>query len=712
MHTALALIAVASALVAAGAWVMPAEGESSAGQRLLAASALAWGVVAVAETSLHLIGSAAALAVAMVALVLGREAPDTLAGRASTLADGLIVAGSLGFMAYVAGLDSLADEWLLSTQPAWLVVAPALMGAAAAGTALSLCSRATGAPRVRLALLSAGFLILAAAQAAEAVSGNAEPAAAGAAGWLLVALAAQLGAAADPALTVEPRLPARASALVPALPFAGALAAGAVELARPGPVPDTLVWLGLAVLLLGLARQVFARVETISVWHSLAAGSPRVGAAPRSEERPSHAYDDPLTGLANRDLLLRRCGLALEGSAILCIDLSAFGEVNESLGEAAGDELLVAVGRRLANAMRGGDTVARLGSDEFAVLAPGIDGEERALALAHRAELALRDPFVTESGEARLSASIGVALGAAGAQGGELLGRARAALEASRSSGRGIELHTEGMEEAASERLGLEADLRLALGTGELTLAYQPVFDLARGGIRSVEALVRWRHPVRGDVPPADFIPVAEASGLILELGAWVLEAGCAQWRTWLDAGAGWARLGLGVNLSARQLHDPRLVGNLRGALLASGMVPAALTLELPESALVADPAGARSRLEALRAVGVRIAIDDFGSGPSALGSLRDFPVDALKLDRAFLHGLRVGTPEATLAAALLAMGKALGVETAAAGVERAEQLAELRQIGCDLGQGHLLGGPLGPEGLAILLANSRQVAA
>ena len=712
MHTALALIAVASALVAAGAWVMPAEGESSAGQRLLAASALAWGVVAVAETSLHLIGSAAALALAMLALVLGRGAPDTLAGRARTLADGLIVAGSLGFMAYVAGLDSLADEWLLSTQPAWLVIAPALMGAAAAGTALSLCARVTGAPRARLALLSAGFLILAAAQAAEAVSGNAEPAAAGAAGWLLVALAARAGAAADPALTAEPRLPARASALVPALPFAGALAAGAVELARPGSVPDTLVWLGLAVLLLGLARQGLARVETIALWRSLSAGSPRVGAAPRFEERPSHAYDDPLTGLANRDLLLRRCGLALEGSAILCIDLSAFGEVNESLGEAAGDELLVAVGRRLANAMRGGDTVARLGSDEFAVLAPGIDGEERALALAHRAELALRDPFVTESGEATLSASIGVALGAAGAQGGELLGRARAALEASRSSGRGIELHTEGMEEAASERLELEADLRLALGRGELTLAYQPVFDLARGGIRSVEALVRWRHPVRGDVPPADFIPVAEASGLILELGAWVLEASCAQWRTWLDAGAGWARLGLSVNLSARQLHDPRLVGNLRGALLASGMAPAALTLELPESALVTDPAGARPRLEALQAVGVRIAIDDFGSGPSALGSLRDFPVDALKLDRAFLHGLRSGTSEATLAAALVAMGKALGVETAASGVERAEQLAELRQIGCDLGQGHLLGGPLGPEGLAILLANSRQVAA
>ena len=217
MHTALALIAVASALVAAGAWVMPAEGESSAGQRLLAASALVWGVVAVAETSLHLIGSAAALALAMLALVLGREAPDTLAGRARTLADGLIVAGSLGFMAYVAGLDSLADEWLLSTQPAWLVIAPALMGAAAAGTALSLCTRVTGAPRTRLALLSAGFLILAAAQAAGAVSGNAEPAAAGAAGWLLVALAARAGAAADPALTAEPRLPARASVLVPAL---------------------------------------------------------------------------------------------------------------------------------------------------------------------------------------------------------------------------------------------------------------------------------------------------------------------------------------------------------------------------------------------------------------------------------------------------------------------------------------------------------------
>ena len=313
MHTALALTAVASALVAAGAWVMPAEGESSAGQRLLAVSALAWGVVAVAEARLHLIGSTAAFALALVALVLVRDAPDTLAGRARTLADGLIVAGSLGFMAYVAGVDALADEWLLSTQPAWLVIAPALMGAAAAGTALSLSARVTGAARARLALLSAGFLTLAAAQAAEAVSGNAELAAAGAVGWLLVALAARVGAAADPALTAEPRLPARASALVPALPFAGALVAAAVELTRPGPVPDTLVWLGLAVVLLGLARQGFARVETIALWRSLAARQ-RAGAAPRFEERPSHAYDDPLTGLANRDLLLRRCALALEGS--------------------------------------------------------------------------------------------------------------------------------------------------------------------------------------------------------------------------------------------------------------------------------------------------------------------------------------------------------------------------------------------------------------
>ena len=386
--------------------------------------------------------------------------------------------------------------------------------------------------------------------------------------------------------------------------------------------------------------------------------------------------------------------------------------MNESLGQAAGDELLVAVGRRLANAMRGGDTVARLGGDEFAVLAPGIEDEERALALAHRALLTLRDRFVTESGEATLAACLGVALGGPRTQAAELLGRARAALAAARSSGGGIEPHREGMEEAASERLELEADLRRALGRDELTLAYQPVFDLARGGIRSVEALVRWRHPVRGDVSPADFIPAAETSGLVLELGAWVLDAACAQWRSWLDAGAGWARLGLGVNLSARQLHDPRLIGDLRGALLSSGMAPAALTLELPERTLVADPAGARTRLQALRAVGVRIAIDDFGSGPSALGSLRDFPVDALKLDRAFLHGLRSGTREATLAAALVAMGHALGVETVAAGVERAEQLTELRAIGCDLGQGYLLGGPLGPEGLAILLANSRQVAA
>jgi diguanylate cyclase (GGDEF)-like protein/PAS domain S-box-containing protein len=405
------------------------------------------------------------------------------------------------------------------------------------------------------------------------------------------------------------------------------------------------------------------------------------------------ALHDPLTRLANRALCRDRIEQALAHAersgipaAVLYVDVDDFKRVNDVYGHAAGDRLLVALARRLAATVRPGDTVARMGGDEFVVVCEGI-GERIAIALGVRVASAIADPLEVEGTEHRMSASVGIAL--AGPQAADpetLLANADAAAYRAKEAGRGrVEIFDERLRRSALARLRTEADLQGALERGELELALQPVVELAGATVVGREALVRWRRGRGGTVAPAEFIPVAEESGLILAIDAWVLEQAC---HTGLQGGAAWTS----VNLSPRRLAEPRLVEEVAGSLARTGLPPGRLAVEFTDCA-------ATRTLTELKALGVRLVLDEFGGD---LQALRAVPVDMVKLDRSVVAGLEPGSPETAIVAGIVTAGAALGVEVVAAGVENAQQAALLRELGCPLAQGFHLGRPqpVGPEEL------------
>ena len=475
-------------------------------------------------------------------------------------------------------------------------------------------------------------------------------------------------------------------------------------------------------------------------------------------ELTRQALHDPLTALANRTLFRQRVAEALarraangpgrrEGGliAVLFLDLDDFKTVNDSLGHGAGDALLVSVARRLLHATRGCDTVARLGGDEFAVLVDEIRDPEEAIAVAHRVLVAMEQPLLVDGTEARTHASIGIATSAPVADGPEasaeaLLRDADTAMYRAKALGKGRAcLFEPAMHTDALLRLQLQAELRRAvavLGTsgtgsagsgsgglgsaGAFHLVYQPIVSLATHTVLGVEALVRWTHPVRGALSPAAFVPLAEETGLIVPLGRWVLATACTQAAAWRRVHPAAAALRVSVNVAERQLRDPHLVDDVRGALAASGLPPEALVLEITESALVQDPARARRTLDAIAALGVRIALDDFGTGYSSLSYLRQFPVHILKIDRAFVSAMTApdatagDRPDAgtTLVQAIVQLSEMLGLESVAEGIEDAEQAAMLRRFGCALGQGFHFARPLDPDALAARLEAARDTRA
>jgi len=440
------------------------------------------------------------------------------------------------------------------------------------------------------------------------------------------------------------------------------------------------------------------------------------------------AYHDALTGLANRVRFAERLDAAharavaagdASAVAVLVLDLDGFKTVNDSLGHAAGDRLLVEVAARLLAATRGSDTVARLGGDEFAVLLENVRDDADAIAVADRIVAALQAPIVVGGRQAFVGTSVGIARGDSAPAGvpdaasdaapdvvpvaarrpesqvaAAVLRNADAAMYQAKAAGKGrwAVFHPE-MHAAALSRLALAGELRQALEREELTLAYQPVMDLATGRVLGVEALVRWRHPSRGLVMPNEFIPFAEETGLVVPLGAWVLERACAQvaaWRMTVAPG-----LTVAVNVSGQQLEREEIVAEVAAALAANGLPGDALMLEITEHTVVARPEVVRARLVALRAFGVRIAIDDFGTGYSALAQLQHFPIDVLKIDRAFVARMdRAGAPAAVVRA-LVTIGEALSLHVIAEGVETAEQRHHLTQLGCDGAQGYLWARPL-----------------
>ena len=426
------------------------------------------------------------------------------------------------------------------------------------------------------------------------------------------------------------------------------------------------------------------------------------------------AFHDGLTGLANRTLFTERVEHALARSAegdlaVLFIDLDDFKHVNDSLGHAAGDQLLVAAARRLQGCLRPSDVAARLGGDEFAVLLERVTDAEAAATVAGRVLDTLHQPFGLNGRTIPIKASLGVATGRPGTdEADELLRNADVAMYAAKAGGKDrYELFRPDMHEDMLQRLELEAELRHVADRDQLVLHYQPIIELVSGRITRVEALVRWDHPTKGLLPPPAFIPLAEEQGLIGPIGNWVLLQACLQARRWHDQFPDAPPLSVHVNLSGRQLEEQRLVGEVAQALETSRLSPRQLTLEITESVLVSDVEAMSTRLRELKGLGVLLAIDDFGTGYSSLSYLRRFPIDMLKIDKAFVDGIGKGREDTALAHAIVKLSHTLQLHTVAEGIEQAEQAAHLASLGCQDGQGFLFARPLNPEAMTELLAKS-----
>jgi diguanylate cyclase (GGDEF)-like protein len=431
------------------------------------------------------------------------------------------------------------------------------------------------------------------------------------------------------------------------------------------------------------------------------------------------AFHDSLTGLPNRVLLEDRIAHAVSaaprrgrGLAVAFLDLDDFKLVNDSLGHAAGDQLLGTVAQRLRASVREGDTVARLGGDEFAILIEDVDDVHAVVELAERIFAALRRPIAVGGKEIYVHASVGIALDAAAAlapahqaeRSLDLLRDADIAMYAAKARGKDCyELFDLEMHRAALERLDHKVELERGIENAEFELHYQPIVVLDSRRVAGVEALVRWRHPRRGLVQPAEFIPLAEETNLIVPLGGWVLREACTQLAGWRAALGDRAPRYVSVNVAGSQLDQPGFVDEVHRALDESGLDPRALMLELTESSLIEDTGRNALRLQQLRGLGVRIAVDDFGTGYSSLSYLRRFPMDVLKIDRSFTGGLTPGGPS-SLVAAIIAMGDSLELTVVAEGVEDGEQLDRLRTLQCPLGQGFLFSRPLDRDGLEALL--------
>jgi diguanylate cyclase (GGDEF)-like protein/PAS domain S-box-containing protein len=430
-------------------------------------------------------------------------------------------------------------------------------------------------------------------------------------------------------------------------------------------------------------------------------------------ELEHQAFHDGLTGLANRALFADRVEQALERSArpglqpaVIYLDLDGFKTVNDSLGHGAGDDLLREVAQRLTSAVRAGETVARLGGDEFAVLIePCRRPLDDAAMAAERILQVLSTPVELGEQTVRVSASLGIAAGSIDSDAASLLRDADVAMYRAKSAGKGQwVVYRSEMRTAAVERLQLETDLIHALDAGQFVLVYQPVVELRTEQVVGFEALIRWHHPTLGVVLPDSFIPLAEESGLILAIGAWVLDEACQTTARWLRDYPHSAGLSMAVNVSARQLGSEDLVGQVERALARSGLDPANLVIEMTETALVQDPSIAAARLHRLRALGLRLAIDDFGTGYSSLSYLRQFPVDILKIDRSFINAITSREKVPAIVRGLLELGRTLELETIAEGVEYEVQRDRLREERCDLAQGFLFARPLDEAEAELLL--------
>jgi len=414
------------------------------------------------------------------------------------------------------------------------------------------------------------------------------------------------------------------------------------------------------------------------------------------------ALHDPLTRLANRTLfgdhvehaLARNRRPGARPNAVLIVDLDGFKTINDSLGHAAGDEVLVELAERLRTRIRPGDTAARLGGDEFGVLLEGSSDSDAGM-VAQRILNAVSGPVTAHDREVVITASVGIAVSETGQNAEALMRNADVAMYAAKAAGKNrCQIFRREMQEAVARRLDLEADLRQAIDRQELVLHYQPIVDLASGGLVGVEVLVRWAKPDRPLIYPVEFIDVAEESGLIMPMGAWILGEACRQERVWSQRFPRSTSLGVAVNVSPVQVDDPGFVDDVVAILEASGTPPPNITLEITESLFMRDFDVKVEKLRRLREIGVKIAIDDFGTGWSSFSRLKDMPIDILKIDKAFVDDVTRGVEDSAVAQAIVKLAQTLGLRTVAEGIEYPGQSERLAEMKCDMGQGYLFSRP------------------
>ena len=441
------------------------------------------------------------------------------------------------------------------------------------------------------------------------------------------------------------------------------------------------------------------------------------------EDQLAHqAFHDPLTGLPNRSLFLNRLVHALArakrgaqrgeagGVAVLYMDLDNFKRFNDSLGHQAGDRLLVGVAKRVCAHLRLGDTFARFGGDEFAMLLEALEDVGQASEVAQRIKRALVDPFEVDGHQVVLTTSIGIVTASAGSESGEeqaeeLMRRADIAMYRSKREGKDRhEVFSSGMNHSL-EQLGIEENLRSAIRLEELRVYYQPQVSLRTGETVGFEALARWEHAERGLLAPSEFIPLAEETGLIVPLGRWVLAEACRQWRVFRQRIPPHPSPLMCVNLSARQFRHPELVEEVSAILSETGMDPGDLALEITESVIMEKRSTAEQILRALKNLGVRLAMDDFGTGYSSITNLKSFPVDTIKIDRSMVEGMDEDPEARVVVSASIDLAHALGLGVVAEGVETTRELHELRSMGCDIAQGYYWYGPSSSEQITEALA-------
>jgi diguanylate cyclase (GGDEF)-like protein len=665
-------------------------------------------------------GFLVALPLAAIGVLLFPSAPRPGASRLRMPLDGIIVAGSLLIVSWTTTLGSVYHSGSGSVFSQAVGLAYPISDVIVATVGISVLAQGRSRRRVSLALVVVGLVCITVTDSSLAYLAHVASFRYDAlvdtgrvAGFLLIALAPlrRLERTANESEEV-----AGQSLWQVALPYfflALAITAAAVKDTESHHVGLFVVIAGLSVIAAMLTRQVLTMVENLRLTSQMRYAVSTLRA--NQIELVHFALHDSLTGLPNRVLfgdriehaLARRASPTRRVAVLLC-DLDSFKDVNDTLGHSSGDEVLIAAAERFSSCVRPGDTVARIGGDEFAILLDDASGVDEVASVAARVCTAMRAPFTVAGRDFIVKASVGVAMANQSDNHSEkLLQDADVALYAVKDAGGDDYTFFEPrLGKAYVDRLGLQAELSAALDKGELFVEYQPVVELTSGRAVGVEALLRWRHPRRGVLQPVDFLSIAESSGIVVQLGAWVLGEALNQLQSWRQRIPAAAQLWTAVNVSARQLASGDLVGAVSKAISASGLPPEALHLELTESAVIDLVDWSLLVLGDLKALGVKLELDDFGTGYSSLAYLKQLPIDGVKIDRAFVDGLGTDRRDAVIVEAIVSLAHAMHLKVGAEGVESSRQVEWLGTLGCDYGQGYHWSTPLEAADLEKWLAS------